>query len=122
MRKRGCNCTPWGHEMRSLFSSLSLIIATLVSQQVQALHDPTRPTDPAEYFGNSARNNSAWSLQSILSASDRRIAIINGTRVREGDVIGSAKVISIDESKVVLNTGGQRFTLRLLPTSIKVSP
>jgi MSHA biogenesis protein MshK len=108
--------------MRSLFSSFLIIAATLLSQQVQALHDPTRPTDPAEYFGSGVRSNSAWSLQSILSASDRRIAIINGTRVREGDVIGSAKVIRIDESTVVLNTGGQRFTLRLLPTTIKVSP
>ncbi len=108
--------------MRSTLVSLPIIAAMLLSQQVQAFHDPTRPTEPDVYFGSSIRNNSAWSLQSILSASDRRIAIINGTRVREGDVIGSAKVISIGESKVVLNTGGQRFTLRLLPTSIKVSP
>jgi MSHA biogenesis protein MshK len=108
--------------MPSHLASLIIIGAALLSQQVHALHDPTRPTDPADYFGSGVRSNSAWSLQSILSASDRRIAIINGTRVREGDQIGLARVISISESTVVLNTGGQRFTLRLLPTSIKVNP
>jgi MSHA biogenesis protein MshK len=108
--------------MHSHFASLIIVVAALLSQQVHALQDPTRPTDPADYFGGGIRSNSSWSLQSILSAADRRIAIINGTRVREGDLIGSAKVISISESKVVLNTDGQRFTLRLLPTSIKVNP
>lgn len=108
--------------MHSYLASLIIIVTALLSPLVHALHDPTRPTDPADYFGGGNRSNSSWSLQSILSAADRRIAIINGTRVREGDLIGSAKVISISESKVVLNTGGQRFTLRLLPTSIKVSP
>jgi MSHA biogenesis protein MshK len=94
----------------------------MLNPPAHALHDPTRPTDPADYFGSGTRTNSAWALQSILSSPDRRIAIINGTRVKEGDLIGSAKVISINESNVVLNTGGQRFTLRLLPPSIKVSP
>ena len=108
--------------MHSYFASLIIFVAALLSQQSHALHDPTRPTDPADYFGGGVRSNSTWSLQSILSAADRRIAIINGTRVREGDLIGSARVISIGESKVVLNTDGQRFTLRLLPTSIKVNP
>lgn len=108
--------------MHSHYASLFIFAAALLSQQVHALHDPTRPTDPADYFGGGSRSNSTWSLQSILSAADRRIAIINGTQVREGDLIGSARVISISESKVVLNTDGQRFTLRLLPTSIKVNP
>lgn len=108
--------------MHNYLSRMLIIVTALLSQQAHALNDPTRPTNPADYFGGGIRDNSTWSLQSILSAADRRIAIINGTRVREGDLIGSAKVISISEAKVVLNTGGQRFTLRLLPTSIKVTP
>jgi len=63
--------------------------------------------------------SSAWTLQSILSAADRRIAIINGTRVREGDRIGSARVVSIKSSRVILNTGKQTLTLQLLPAPIK---
>jgi len=108
--------------MPRYLASLLVIVTVLLNTQAYALHDPTRPTDPVDYFGNGARTNSTWALQSILSAPDRRIAIINGTRVKEGELIGSAKVIRINESNVVLNTGGQRFTLRLLPPSIKVSP
>jgi len=85
-----------------------------------ALQDPTRPTDPALYFGANHRpDGSAWTLQSILSAPDRRIAIINGTRVREGDRIGGARVVSIRTSHVVLNTGKRKLTLQLFPDTIK---
>jgi MSHA biogenesis protein MshK len=88
-----------------------------------ALNDPTQPTDPALYFGTGQdRKSNGWSLQSILTSPDRRIAIINGSRVREGDRIGSARVVRIRDSHVLLNTGGRTVTLRLLPQSIKVRP
>jgi hypothetical protein len=102
---------------RSLF-----ILSILLSQPVFALHDPTRPTDPSEFFGTHATTSSTWSLQSILSSPQRHIAIINGTRVREGDSIGTAKVLSITASQVLLNTGGHTLTLRLRPQPIKVTP
>lgn len=104
--------------------SIALVLMTLalLPTPVTALQDPTRPTDPVHYFGQGDRNAGGWSLQSILSSSQRRIAIINGTRVREGDRIGNAEVISIQASHVLLNTGKQTLTLRLLPESIKVSP
>jgi hypothetical protein len=87
------------------------------------LTDPTRPTDPAAYFGtgNSA-DSGGWNLQSILFASDRRIAVINGTRVKEGDRIDSARVVRIRDSQVLLDTGGRRLTLHLLPQTVKVRP
>ena len=88
-----------------------------------ALTDPTRPTDPAAFFGTrTAAGGNAWSLQSILLASDRRVAVINGKRVQEGDRIGSARVIRIRDSQVLLRTGGRSLTLRLLPQTVKVRP
>ncbi len=88
-----------------------------------AVTDPTRPTDPAAFFGTrTAADGSAWSLQSILLASDRRIAVINGKRVQEGDRVGSARVIRIRDSQVLLETGGRRLTLHLLPKTVKVRP
>lgn len=105
---------------RALF--LALLISGLgMTGNVNALQDPTRPTDPALYFG-SGETRTGWSLQSILSAPGRRIAVINGARVREGDLIGSARVVHIRESHVLLNTGGRTLTLRLLPGSLKVRP
>ena len=88
-----------------------------------ALTDPTRPTDPAAYFGTgTATDSKGWALQSILFASDRRIAVINGTRVQEGDRIGSARVVRIRDSQVLLDTGGRSLTLHLLPETVKVRP
>ncbi len=85
--------------------------------------DPTRPTDPAAYFGTAKGTDSGgWNLQSILFASDRRIAVINGTRVKEGDRIGSARVVRIRDSQVLLDNGGRRLTLHLLPQTVKVRP
>ena len=100
-----------------------LVLWAGLSGDLYALNDPTQPTDPALYFGTGqTRNSSDWSLQSILSSPQRRIAIINGSRVREGDRIGSARVVRIRDSHVLLNTGGRTVTLRLLPQSIKVRP
>jgi len=50
------------------------------------------------------------------------VAVINGTRVREGDRIGSARVVHIQDSQVVLNASGRKLTLHLLPTTMKVRP
>ncbi len=84
-----------------------------------ALHDPTRPTDPGSYFAPAGDSASPWVLQSILSSPDRRVAVINGTRVSEGARIGGAKVLSIKPTHVVLRTGKGSLTLRLWNDNIK---
>jgi MSHA biogenesis protein MshK len=101
-----------------------LLLLNTAALNAWALQDPTRPTDPVLYFGgNRQPSTSVWTLQSILSAPDRRIAIINGTRLREGDRIGNARVVRIKPSHVVLNTGKGTLTLQMLPETIKkVSP
>lgn len=102
---------------------MALIGWLAVAANAHALHDPTRPTDPALYFGyQQSKNDTRWALQSILSSAERRIAIINGVRVREGDRIGPAKVVRIQKSQVLLHTGSGTLTLRLLPDTIKVKP
>ena len=100
-----------------------LLLGFGLSDSVQALKDPTQPTNPVNYFGGS-KNPSAgnWSLQSILSSPQRRIAVINGTRVKEGDRIGSARVVRIRDSHVVINSRGRTLTLHLFPEPIKVRP
>jgi len=99
-----------------VFILLSLVLAG----NAAALNDPTRPTDPALYFSNG--NAGGWALQSILSSNERRIAIINGQRVKEGDRIGSARVARIQDSQVVLETRDRKLTLHLRPDSIKTRP
>jgi MSHA biogenesis protein MshK len=103
-------------------STLALLICAVgAPANALALSDPTRPTDPTAYFGTGSAART-WSLQSILFASDRRIAVINGERVQEGDRIGSARVVRIRDSHVLLDTGERSLTLRLLPETVKVRP
>jgi len=107
---------------RTRLSLWLLGVLLSATQPALALHDPTRPTDPARYFGENGMSSRPWTLHSILHSPDRRIAIINGQRVQEGDRVGSAKVLRIGNSHVLLQTGGHRLTLRLLPGSTRVSP
>ena len=100
-----------------------LLVGAGLAGSAHALKDPTQPTDPAHYSKTPESHiTSNWYLQSILSSPQRRIAVINGTRVKEGDRIGSARVVRILESHVLLNNGGRTLTLRLFPESIKVRP
>ncbi len=83
-------------------------------------NDPTRPMQPSQFFGDSAAVNlDQLMLQSILYAPQRRIAVINGTRLQEGDRIGTARVVRIEAARVLLETSGGMRTLRLLPTHFK---
>jgi len=95
-------------------------LAGFLGTRAWALQDPTRPTDPALFFGSGhSIATPDWTLQSVLSSADRRIAVINGTRVREGDRIGSARVVSIQPSHVVLRTGSRNLTLQLWDNNAK---
>jgi MSHA biogenesis protein MshK len=96
------------------------IVAALTSSSAWPLHDPTRPIDPRHYFGSgSVGETPTWTLQSILSSAERRVAVINGVSVREGDRIGAAHVMSIRPEAVVLRTDHRTVTLRLWPEGIK---
>lgn len=54
-----------------------------------------------------------YDVSSILIRSNVRIAVINSQRVREGEYIGNARVISIEESGVTLDLGGELRELKL---------
>ncbi|MDT8386971.1 MAG: hypothetical protein RQ736_05620 [Thiogranum sp.] len=82
--------------------------------------DPTRPMEPAQFFGGSdAVDMDQLVLQSILYAPQRRVAVINGTRLREGDRLGNARVVRIEAARVLLETSGGMRTLHLLPRTLK---
>jgi len=59
---------------------------------------------------------SEFSLTGINCSARSRVAIINHTMAKEGDVIGGKQVVSIKEDRVILKANGQLFTLRLKET------
>lgn len=78
--------------------------------------DPLRPPSFSREAPQSRFDASAWSLGSTLVSSSRRIANINGQRVRPGDTVGGAEVLAIHNGRVRLDYRGRRFTInRSLP-------
>ena len=86
----------------------------------ETLSDPMRPrqrlTNPAP-----AQDKVPYDLSAILYSSDRRVAVINGRTVSEGDRIGSAKVRRIGRRSLELEERGERIRLVLAPARSGVS-
>ena len=87
------------------------------------LEDPTRPSD----FINTKTNpedkvhpKDTFSLEAIVISDDYKAAIINEKILQVGDMIGSKKVVSIDEEKVILSQEKNKdLVLRLSNISVK---
>ncbi|WP_376690408.1 hypothetical protein [Wenzhouxiangella sp. EGI_FJ10409] len=107
--------------MRTIVNIPILILTLLASAAALArdeVRDPTRPPTQAEidaWFGTgaSAGDRAPFQLQSILLAADRRIAIIDGRRLREGERIEDAEVSLIEAGRVILQRDGETIELNI---------
>lgn len=72
----------------------------------QGLPDPTRPPVALSDSGQQAAEAAAPVLQSVLISPSRRLAIIDGQTVRQGEKFGASRVVKITETEVVLRGGG----------------
>jgi len=104
-------------------NKLIAIIVTIFCHNyviAEVLVDPTRPPS---HLGNKPsigiKSAPKWVLSSTLIAPARRLATINGKTLMIGQMIGTAKVISIEPTQVGLRAGGRPFVLNLLPSRIK---
>ncbi len=101
----------------------------LMGTSVMALEkvDPMRPDNLPRRSNNSAgigsktaiTTETRWQLQSIQIDNGSRSATINGKRLKIGDKIGNAQLISIAYDQVKLRQGKKQFTLMFLPRTIK---
>jgi MSHA biogenesis protein MshK len=106
--------------MRAL---LLLILSAAWSVCCAQLTDPTVPPDmarqaaPDKADGKPAESAepTAPRLQTILISPRRRVAVIDGKPVRIGEKVGSATLVSVAATSVVLVKGGAREVLRLYP-------
>lgn len=84
--------------------------------QREALVDPTRPPVVAsEPTAKAPTAPAGPKLQSVLISPTRRVAVISGHTVMQGGKYGSAKVVEISESTVLLRYADRKETLYLLP-------
>ncbi len=110
-----------------LFYACGLIFILVEhSALAENLPDPTRPPSvfevPAAGVAAGAAVRSGPMLQTVLISPRHKVAIINGETVKLGGMYGSARVVKISESGVVLNDGGSFQTLKLFPSVEKTLP
>jgi MSHA biogenesis protein MshK len=99
-----------------------LLAATIAQAQGSGLSDPTRPPGAGAGWQQGASNEppAGRQLQSVLLSGGRRLAIIDGTMVALGGMLGDSKVVKISETEVVLKNGEETETLKLYPGVDKI--
>jgi MSHA biogenesis protein MshK len=106
----------------SIFCMLLLSVSVLANETNG--FDVRDPTTPLGHIAASVTTNGAqqFYLNSILISPQRKLAIINGSTLREGQTVpgsGNVKVQRISAQAVVLQQADQTWVLRLSPSIIK---
>jgi MSHA biogenesis protein MshK len=97
------------------YRSYMAAVSCLFSASTLALEDPTKPPS----FGVQQSKNIPYLLSSLLVSEDRKVAIINGQTVSEGERVDGATVISISKAVVWLNKKGGLIELKPKRASIR---
>jgi len=107
--------------VRNRFSILSVLIALLfgplLADGQELLRDPTRPyaTKAIATAATGGSPVSSFRVTAIFTSDLRRVAVVNGQRVREGDRVDGATVVEILADALRLNFQGKAITTRVLP-------
>ncbi len=92
----------------------------------ETLRDPTQPpvihTPKTHAASDRTRGAHLSALRSIRIGAQDKVATIGGARVRVGDFVGTAKVMAIRPTEVVLRDASGTSTLKLYPGVQKHAP
>lgn len=102
--------------------ALAFAAVSGVAAAQSGLDDPTRPTSLSEPDApqSVAAQGPRWRLQSTLVADTRRVAVINGRTLMQGERIDGAMLVDVRPDGVTLEHEGRRVTLRLMRESLEV--
>lgn len=101
----------------SVFAAILLSLA--VASSPAQLPDPTRRVALSATVAPQA--DQAFRLQSTVIRGEERVAMVNGQRVREGDLVDDARVIRIDHGAIEIVRHGNRSAVTLF-TEIGMRP
>ncbi len=114
--------------MRNHYSILTVLVALLfgplLASGQELLRDPTRPysVKPIATTGTgtgTATVVTKFRVTAIFTSEKRRIAVVNGQRVGEGDLVDGATVVEILANALRLNVQGKAITTRVLPNGFR---
>jgi MSHA biogenesis protein MshK len=95
---------------------------SLLSMNVDAasLNDPTRPPMSRPVIKTQASAPAGARLTAVLFSDERRVAVIDGKPVREGDRIADAVVTRITSDTVTLTKSQRAEVLRLPKATLSI--
>lgn len=103
-----------------------VLVSVLVFCSFSALANESRemprdPTRPLNYQPVAKAQALKLRLNSVLLSGKRRLAIINGQSLREGETLAGSKLVvkRIEANQVVLTGEGSTRTLTLVPLVVK---
>lgn len=99
--------------LQFLLSAACLLVGS-ASLWAEVVRDPTRPPAAVEAVRAAPQPPArSYTLQSTRVSEERRSAVIDGRVVVEGDHIGGARVLGIEQARVHLRDARGEFTLTL---------
>lgn len=102
--------------LRIFFLALTLVGPTVQAVAAEILPDPTRPPAEAGMETPGALPVATGpALQSVMIRPDRRMAMIGGQLIAEGERFGDTRLVKVSESEVILSGPEGRQTLKLFP-------
>lgn len=104
-----------------MFKTACLLMITIgVSATANELRDPTRPLHFSQSV-NSTGQEIKLELNSILVGPNRKIAIINGQALTQGQMLTGTgyRLASIQKNSVTLTSGEARRTLTMVESRVK---
>lgn len=90
-------------------------IGLFISSVAYSLVDPTRPVS----YAPPALSESTFQLSSILFSGQRKVVVINGKALSEGESLGKAKVVRINKDNVLIKNGSKHIPLVLERAPVK---
>ena len=78
------------------------------------LADPMRPSYALPADTQGAAPVSALAVSAVFISGERRVAVVNGQRVRVGETVGGAVVSRIERDRVSFRRGERSFDVPLL--------
>ena len=104
-------------ESRALVCLACLLLTAL--QAEAELADPMRPSWSLPAGPAAEMPSGALRVSAVFISGERRIAVVNGQRVRVGDSVAGAYVSRIERDRVGFRRGDEAFSVPLLAAAAR---